>query len=195
MELVLSFLDAISPLEDDLRNMLLSAIRTTRPVKDTVILREGSVAHTINFIEKGLIRGYRITDKGNEVTSWFMKEKDIFISIRSFLTQTPAKETIQTLENCIIHSITYSQFRSAHTTYRSFDRIRGDLLEKYYLLAEERNEMHQQEDTYLRYCYLMEHYPDLADRVSDKYLASFMNTTPEYFSSIKSEYRRRNNHR
>jgi len=192
MESVLSFLHSVYPLDADLRTYLSSVIKTSRLPKNAILVREGSICRTIGFIEKGIVRGYRTKDNGAETTSFFMQEGDLFISIRSFLTQSPAMDTIKTMEPCIIHTITYDQYRHAHRTYRGFDALRGDLLEKYYLLSEERDEMRQQEDTYIRFCFLKEHYPGLFKRVSDKHLASFIKTTPEYFSTIQDKYRRLN---
>lgn len=191
MESVLSFLHSIVPLEDDLEIYLRSRVQTSHIPKNTILLNEGSVCRTIGFIEKGIVKGYRINDDGSEVISIFMKEGDLFVSIRSFFKQSPSREIIQTLEPCIIHSITYEQFRYAHRTYRTFDALRGDLLEKYYLLSDEREEMRRQDDTTLRFLFLVEHYPDLIDRVLDKDLATFIKTSPEYFSAIKSKYRPR----
>jgi len=194
MESALNFIAANTLLEDDLRTYLYSTLKTFRPSKGTILVREGSIARTIGFIEKGIVRGFRKKDNGSDVTSFFMREGDVFISIRSFLEQLPAKETIQAMEPCIIHGIGYDQYRYAHKTFRHFDALRGDLLEKYYLLGEERDEMRQLKKKYDRFCFLLEHYPYLIDRVADKYLASFIDTTPEYFSNKKREYLRKNGH-
>jgi len=192
MGIVFRFIEAHTRLEDDLRTYLSSILQTFQLSKGAILVREGSIARTVGFIEKGMIRSYRTKEDGSDVTSFFLMEGDVFISIRSFLQQLPAKETIETIKPCIIHTITYDQFRYAHRTFRYFDALRGDLLEKYYLLSEERDEMRQQKDAYDRFCFLVAHYPYLINGIADKYLASFIDTTPEYFSTIKKEYRRKN---
>lgn len=190
MEQVFPLLDGIGPLDDGLRDYFRSALKTTRPGKDTILVKEGSVARTIGFIEKGLIRGFR-TEEDSEHTSWFMKEGDVFCSVKSFFTQTPANETVQTIEPCIIHSLTFDQYKYSYTKYPYFNLHRAELLLKYYLMSLEREEMRQQ-GAYERICYLMEHYPDLEKRVADKYLASFLSLTPAYYSNRKNEYVARN---
>jgi CRP-like cAMP-binding protein len=189
MEPVLNFLNSIAPLEEGLRDYLSSVLKTTNPPKDTILLREGSILRTIGFIEKGLIRGFKKMDNGSEKTTFFMKEGDVFVSVRSYFRQIPAKEALETLEPCIIDSITYSQYKQALKRYPSFHEHRAELLEKYYVLGDEREEMRQQHYVYDRFCYLVTHYPDLIDRVPDKFLASFIGTSSSYFSNLKSQYK------
>lgn len=185
MEKVIAFLDRIDPLEPGLALYLKDKLKTKRPDKGSILLREGDIADEISFIEKGVIRGFRTIKNDTEKTSWFMREGDVFISIRSFLTRKPATETIQTLEPCIIHRLTYAELKWAYEKYPSFHRHRAELLEKYYLLSEEREHMRQQKSKIDRFRFLLEHYPDLINRVPDKYLASFIDTTPQYFSDLK----------
>lgn len=188
MQEVLSYLHSIYPLEDELEKYLRAIIRTHQLAKDAFFVKEGNICRRIAFIETGIVRAYHRNDDGSDVTNFFMKQQDLVVSIKSFFTQTPSREIIQALEPTTIYTITHEEFRHAHRTYRGFDALRGDLLEKYYLLAEEREEMRQQQDTYARFCFLVAHYPDLIDRVANKHLASFINTTPEYFSEIKRKY-------
>jgi hypothetical protein len=96
------------------------------------------------------------------------------------------------VEACLIHSLTFEQLKLALKKYPSFQEHRAELLEKYYLLGEEREELRQQENAYAQFCYLVGHYRDLIDRVPDKYLASFISTTPQYYSELKRQYIERN---
>ena len=188
MEQVFHSLESIEKLEPGLREFLKNNLKLTRPAKNTFLLKEGEIANTIGFIEKGVVRGFRTKENDTERTIWFMMEYDIFISIRSFLKQVPATETVQTLEPCVIYSLTFQKYQELLKKYRSFQLHRAELLEKYYLLNEERENMRQQEGKFERLCFLMEHYPGLIGRVPEKYLASFIDTTPTYYSELKSKY-------
>ncbi|HLZ86463.1 MAG TPA: cyclic nucleotide-binding domain-containing protein [Puia sp.] len=187
MDTVFHLLDSIDTLEPGLRDYLYTALRTTQHDQGEAIVRESSIARTLGFIEKGLIRGFRINYKGNQFTSWFMREGDIYASVRSFFSQRPATETVQCLEPTILHSISFQQLQYILQKWPSFHRHRAELFEKYYLQSDEREEM-RQGDAYSRFCYLMEHYPDLVSRVQDQYLASFLNLTPTYYSDVKRRY-------
>jgi CRP-like cAMP-binding protein len=187
MEQALLFLDDIELLHENMRNFLTSSLKTIRPAKDAYLLREGEIANRLGFIEKGLLRGFRTTKTGKESTSWITKEGDIFASIRSLFKQVPSRETIQTLEPCIIHTLAIDKLLVAFKQ-PSFQKHRAVILEKYYIQSVEREDM-RQEQAFERLCFLMEYYPDLVGRVPDKYLASFLNLTPTYFSHLKSKYK------
>ena len=191
MEQVLELLDSIVSLEPGLRDYLTASLRPTRPRKKETLVREGDIARNIGFIEKGLIRGYMIREDGSEFTKYFMQEGDIFISVDSFFSQTAATEILQSLESCIIYSITYQQLQYALAKWPSFKDHKIHFLQKYYRQSLRREEIRARPD-YDRIAYLMEHYSTLADRVADKYLASFLDMTPAYYSAVKNEYLRDN---
>lgn len=194
MEQVLAFLDSYGPLDDRLREYLRNNLKPTRVPKDIILLKEGSVAGTIGFIEKGVIRGFRTLKGDFEKTNWFMVELDVFASVLSFFKQVPARETVQTLEPCIIHTLRFDQYQAALKLSPSFQRNRAEILEKYYMQSLEREDM-RHEKIYERFCYLMKNYPNLVGRVLDKHLASFIGTTPTYYSDVKRQYFERHGRR
>src|ERR1700677_3246519 len=102
MKHLISHLRSYAAVDEALEQFLRKIIKRTTHEKGKLIVRPGDIAGRIYFIEKGLIRGYRIKDN-KERTKYFMDEGEIFISIRSFLTQTPAKEYIECMEDCIFH--------------------------------------------------------------------------------------------
>jgi len=187
MENVLGLLDRIAVLEPELRDFIYLNLKTFRFGKGDPVVKLGSVPRYLGFIEEGLIRGFRVDDKGHEFTSWFMKEGDIFASVRAFFRQIPATETVEALEPTIIRCLSFDNYKIALERWASFQKHRAEILEKYYLQSDEREEMRQQA-AYKRFCFLMEHYSDLVDRVQDQYLASFLGLTPTYYSSVKGQY-------
>jgi CRP-like cAMP-binding protein len=189
MERLLSRLDKISLLETELKKYLKDVIKTSYPKKGDDLVRPDDIANRIYFIEKGLIRGYRV-EEDIERTYYFMTEGDVFISVRSFLTQTPATEYIECKEDCILHSISFKELRYAYAEYPSFNFHRAELLQYYYLLSIEREEMRQL-PAYGRYCFLMKNQPQLIGRVQDKYLASYLNIAKSTFSRKKGEYQKK----
>ncbi len=64
-------------------------------------LQEGHVQRSIGFLVKGLMRVYYVDKKGNEITTWFVKENEYVTDYPSFLKQSPAKFNFQCLEPCV----------------------------------------------------------------------------------------------
>jgi CRP-like cAMP-binding protein len=189
MEQLIRFLHSIALLEIGLEKYLSDALRTTYHKKGDLLVRPDDIAQRISFIEEGIIRGYRL--EGNiEQTSYFMTKGDVFISVQSFLTQTPAKEYIECMEDCTLRSISFEELKRAYKKYPSFQEHRAEILQQYYLLSIEREEMRRL-PTYNRYCYLMENQPNLINRIEDKYLASYLNMHKSTFSRNKNKFAKR----
>jgi CRP-like cAMP-binding protein len=186
VEALITLLRSLGKLDRTLKGHLERLLRRTTHKKGDLLVRPDEIARRIYFIEKGLIRGYRI--KGNnERTYYFVMEGDVFISVRSFLTQKVAKEYCECMEDCILHSISFEELESTYRKYIRFNLQRAELLQKYYLLSMEREDMHQL-PAFDRYCFLMENQSALVGRIAGKYLASYLNMAKSTFSRNKRKF-------
>lgn len=120
-----------------------------------------------------------------DVSSWFMKEGDVIISVESFFQQTASYESIQALEDCTLHYITYDELQFTFRNFPEFNFIGRVLIERYYTLSEQRLYSMRLQRSYDRYLYLMEHHSDLILRVPSKFLASYLGITEVTLSNIK----------
>jgi CRP-like cAMP-binding protein len=122
---------------------------------------------------------------GHDISSWFMKEGDVIISVDSFFQQKESYESIQALEDTTIHYISYAELQDIYRRFSEFNFIGRVLTERYYMQSEQRlfsiRMMRSQE----RYDYLMEHHPELVLRVPARHLASYLGLTEVTLSKIK----------
>lgn len=190
MERLFVLFDRFKPLSPDLKAYILSVLKKKECKKKTVLLQEGNIAKAIFFIDKGLIRSFR-HEKGREKTPWIMKAGDIFVSISSFFTQTPALESIEAIEDCVLYYITFDELQYAYEKFPKFNLHGRLILQYYYKLSEDRNSMREQSARY-KFEYLMTRDTDLVGRVQDKYLASYIGVTPSTFSLQKRLFAKRN---
>jgi len=186
MDRLFLLFDGINTLSAGLRAYLERHLKRKTVKKGEIILREGQVSRYIYFIERGIVRSYRYK-KGKERTSWIMKEGDLFLSVGSFFSQTPARENIQALKDCVLYYITYEQLKKAYRDFPEFNLHRARILEYYYELSEKRNEMREW-PAYERFEFLMAHQPELIGQVPQKLLASYLGMAPETFSVQKSKF-------
>lgn len=184
MERLLKLLQSIYPLSPDLVEHISKVLKTKEIAKKDFLLKAGHVSRNIYFIEKGLLRCFYYL-RQQEISAWFMKEGDFVISVNSFFNQKPSKETIQALEDCELYYISYADLQYIYRTFMEFNFVGRVLTEKYYTLSEERLEFMRAQKAKVRYEYMLNNYPDLIQRIPDKFMASYLGITAIRLCNIR----------
>lgn len=186
MEELLLYLESIHRMTDELKDHLAGILKVKELSKKTYLLRAGHVCRNIYFINTGLLRCFYIKDD-HEVSSWFMKEGNVIISIESFYEQKQSYESIQALEDCILYYIEYTELQYIYHHFLEFNFIARVLTERYYTLWAQQLYGLRMQQAQERYAWLMEKFPELVLRVPAKYIASYLGITEVTLSNIKGK--------
>lgn len=186
MSVLLAAIRALAPVSPALEAALASVVRWEEAPARQLLLQPGQVAQRLYFIEQGLARGYAL-HVGQEVSSWFMHEGDFVISIVSFLTQQPSTEYIELLEPSVLHSISYKHLHELYDAFPEFNYVGRILTERYYVQSEQRAYQLRTLTARERYARLMSDFPNLGQRVPQKYLASHLGISPETLSRLRAK--------
>ena len=181
------YLQSIHPMSDGLKEHLAQILKEKQLSRKDYLLEAGQVARKICFIARGLLRCFYNKDE-HEISSWFMKEGDVIISVESFFKQTESYESIQALEDCLVYYITYDELQAIYRRFPEFNFIARELLQKYYTLSEQRLFSLRMQKSQERYDYLMENHSELILRVPAKHLASYLGLTEVTMSKLKGRY-------
>jgi CRP-like cAMP-binding protein len=173
-------------LKRELRNLL--EIKTCR--KGHFFLKPGQTCGRVYFIIKGVVRGYTIDEKGKECTVWIVKEGDVFISLFSFISQTPGEEYIEALEETTVGSISHEELQMIYTKYSNFNIIGRKLFEHYYILREEHAKMLTRCNALERYAFFQERHGDIESRITASVVASYLGLDQATLSKKKTQYHR-----
>ncbi len=177
-------LEKPAPLRQEVKDLFISTIKIKNLEKNEILLKEGKICDHIYFIEKGLLRSYYHVNN-EDVTSWFMKENDIIISVKSFYTRTPSYETIEPLEKPIVYSMDFTDLEKIYKLYPEFN-LNGRLLTTYYyMLSEERLYFIRKQKAEDRYKFLLTKHPEIIQRAPLKYIASYLGIATETLSRIR----------
>jgi CRP/FNR family transcriptional regulator, anaerobic regulatory protein len=103
-----------------------------------------------------------------------------------FFGRCPSFEFLQTLEECKLQSITFTELNELYEQYPLFNKVGRLLVEQYYLRAEMRTHHLRSLNAVERYQQCKSVYGDLFGRIPNEHLASFISLTPETLSRIKS---------
>lgn len=153
--------------------------------KKKLLLKPGVVADHFYFIVKGVIRGY-IKEEGREITTWIEEENEIVGSIRTLGTDKPCEEYLQALEDCQLIGISIRITEEAFNTFPETNIIARRLWEHNYRGAEERAHLGRVPSAEKKYNRFINTRPDLMNRVSLKYIASFLGMTVETLCRIRA---------
>jgi CRP-like cAMP-binding protein len=181
---VLDEMYKIYPLTPECIESLSRIAQIKQVPKQTYLLKAGQVMTQSYYIKSGLIRAFQKTNSG-EVTSFFMKEKDIFVNPESFYDQTPSFDYIQTLEDSEVIYSAKKDVDEMYLKHLEFNFVARVITEKYNKLQWKYNRIKVLKPMVERYKVFSEEFPDLVDRVDAQHIASFLAITPEHLSKLK----------
>ncbi len=185
MDELLAYLSSLHALSPMAREYLAEHLKTVEVPKKKFILRQGRICYNIYFVNKGLLRCFYIKNE-KEINSWFMKEGDVIVSVESFFNQRAGYENIQALEDCVMHYIDYDELQYLYNNCPEFNFVGRVLIEKYYMLSEQRLYSLRMQKGVDKYSFMMNNFPQIIQRVPSKYIASYLGITEETLSRIRA---------
>lgn len=184
-EWMFELFNQIRPTRKALKKMIIENTRIELFKKGEIIQQNKKINRQCYFVFQGLVMAYYVKDNGEEITSWFMRIRDIVISVKSFFTQQPSREVIVALEDTICISLSYELLQKIYGAFTEFNVVGRVLTESYYIQMEERVYSLRMDDATQRYEKLLADHPDILQRVPLKYIASYLGITPQSLSRIR----------
>lgn len=179
--------NAIYPLSQGLCDEIIQQSEIKQIKKRTVLLKAGETSNTIYFIVKGAARVYYMNKEGEEITSWFLFENELLISVYSFFTGQPGFEFLETIEDCVFIALSRDKLNVLYQQYLEFNVIGRKLTEYYYIRNEKQANDLRMLSAKERYTQLMSTTPQLINRVALGYIASYLGISQETLSRIRKQ--------
>ena len=150
------------------------------------ILQEGDICTKFNFVVRGCIRMYKVDDKGNTHILQFTAENRWLTDLGSFHEKRESKLNIDALEDTMVLQISYENLIELYKQAPKFDRIFRVLIEKSFVLLQERLLLNISSTAEERYLSFMHMYSHLSNRLPQTQIAAFLGITPEFLSRIRN---------
>lgn len=150
-----------------------------------VIFSEGDICNEILFINKGAVRTYYLKND-EEVNTFFAFENDFIFHYESFLTKTPMKSTIQTLENTVTISISRDIIFNTPDVFYNWNQLGRVITEQLYLKLLRRTENFISLSGEKRYLELVNTYSTIFERVPLYHIASYIGIAGPSLSRIRN---------
>lgn len=181
----------IFEISEEEAEIFLAEFRKTELRKNETFIAAGEICHVVGLIEKGLMVCVYNKD-GEDIIDEFGFENGFITNYYSFLTQTPSLKEIRALEPCIVHLISRQSLEKLGNKYPFIERMSRIMNEKLFLRAHERIKSLLLESAHERYEKLIAQRQDLAQRIPQYMIASYLHVKPETISRIRKKISKRN---
>jgi len=145
------------------------------------------VHQEIGFVSKGLLRGFYIDDKGNEINTRFIKEGNFATHYSAFISQEPSKYYFKTIEPTQLICFNHQHIQNCYRQFPSFEKFGRLMAEAIIKKMENRLESQHFDNAEKRYYDFMQEYPDLHNRLSLEQIASYIRITRPSLSRLRNK--------
>jgi CRP-like cAMP-binding protein len=172
-------------LDDEEKKHFTSLLKHRKIRKKQYLLQAGEVSHYENFVIKGLLRAYTLDNKAQEHIAMFAMEGWWISDLYSFLTDTPATQYIDALEDSEVFSIEKHDLEKLYLQIPKLDRFFRKLLQNAFVANQQRILASISQTAEEQYLAFIKKYPTLEQRIPQHQIASFLGITPETISRIR----------
>jgi len=168
-------------------SIFLSAFTRKELKKNDVFMREGENCNKIGLIEKGLMKCV-FNKNGNEIIFEFAFENNFISDYYSFVTNTPSAKEIRCIEDTTVYVITRESLEKLGREHSYMESMSRQMNEKLFLRTHDRLKSFLLDTAFERYGKLIAERPDLAKRIPQYLIASYLKVKPETISRIRKKY-------
>ncbi|WP_290791946.1 Crp/Fnr family transcriptional regulator [Flavihumibacter sp. UBA7668] len=158
--------------------------------KKSLLIQPGEVDHYFNYILTGIARKYVLAGK-KEITLQLSTEGHFIHAELSFHTGKPADCFVEAIEATTFLAIHKEDLEKLFIEIPILNKLARLMVSEMYIRKELRDLSHLRLTARDRFFNYMHKHPDMMQRVSQKYIASYLNIKPETFSRLKHLIRQR----
>ena len=150
-------------------------------------IHANTIQKEIGFLYSGLLRAFYIDNNGNEISVNFIRENRYATHYSAFITRTPSKYYFQCLEPTVLVTISYKHIQEGYEKFPIFERYGRLVAESVLKIQQKRIEGFLFDNAESRYLDLINENPDLFNRVSLSYLASYLGIERQSLTRIRKK--------
>jgi len=184
-ELILSNIAKHIQLTNDEIALFTSLLRHRKIRKRQYLLQAGDINQFENFVIKGCLRAYTVDARGEEHIAMFGLAGWWISDMYSFLTNTPATQNIDALEDSEVFSIERSDLDKLYEQVPKFNKLFLKLLQNAFVAHQRRILASISQTAEQQYMDFVTKYPSIEQRVPQHQIASYLGLSPETISRIR----------
>lgn len=178
-------------LEEEERDYFTSLLTLKKVCKKDLILYEGQTCKKINFVHSGALRAYYMDKEGREATIMFAMTDWWVTDMYCFLNNKPALMHIKAISDSCIFELSKDHLEALYVKVPKFERFFRILMQNAYTREQLRVIENLSFSAEQRYESFLKKYPQIAQAVTQKQIASYLGITPEFLSALRNRRRKR----
>ncbi|EJL73328.1 Crp/Fnr family transcriptional regulator [Chryseobacterium populi] len=182
----LKYLKDKFPINDDELEMFRQVCTVKKLRRRQYLLQEGDVWNKNAFVSKGVLRTYRVDEKGVEHIIQFSIENWWAGDRQSYHTGLPSTFNIEALEDSEIVLIPKADFDRLQVEIPKFGEFTRVLLERSFIASQNRIHASISYTAEEKYADFIKTYPDITNRIPQHMIASYLGISPETISRIRN---------
>jgi len=178
-------------LDKEEKDYFISLLKPRQLAKKNFILKEGQVCKFISFVDSGTLRAYYLDKEGRESTIMFAITDWWITDMYCFINRLPAMLHIEAVENSNIFQLQKDHLDILLLKVPKFERFFRVLMQNAYIREQLRVIQNLSLTAEERYDNFLSKYPQVAKKVTQKQIASYLGITPEFLSTIRGNKSKR----
>lgn len=187
VDIIVDYFNNLIPLTHDEKILITSKFHSRLYRKRQYILQDGDVCGVFNYVVSGCLRMYKADESGSTHIIQFATENHWISDMGSFYSFKPSAMNIEAIEDSVVLQIKYEDLISLYKESNKFNMLFRVLVENSLIKMQERMLQFISTDAKKRYEIFLKQYPNLANRIPNTYIASFLGITPEFLSKIRND--------
>jgi CRP-like cAMP-binding protein len=171
-------------LSDETYELFQNSSKRKEVKKNQLLFNPYRATDKILFLEKGILRGYRIIE-GRDFTHHFYFSNWFATDFESFLKENPSQIYIETLTDVTFYEFKKNDLLKLYKEHHQLEKLGRIIAEKAYLATVEKLSDMQLLNLKQRLKSLINKNPDLFQKVPQKHIASYLGVSEQSLSRIK----------
>ncbi len=153
--------------------------------RDQYLLHAGDRSRAIYLVRQGLLRLYYTDSDGRERNKAFYGAGDITGPVSAIMSDRPASFSIQALEPCELVAADLAQLLALAPSHPEVSSLVIRLLSEAFMRNEQREALLLTCNAEQRYRWLLDHQPELVERIPQYHIAAYLGVDAVSLSRIK----------
>ncbi len=187
MDKLIQYINKHISLTAEEEGLLLSKLKRRTYLKGQYVSQSGDISKHYNFIESGKTRTFYLDDNGNEHIVAFGIENYWIGDLGSIISQTPADFNVQCLDKTTVIQIACNQLEQLYHDIPKLERYFRITVQNAYVNAQKRIVRNFSLSAQERYLLFLEEQAEIAQRVPQYMIASYLGITKEFLSHLRNQ--------